>query len=498
METDTIIQADITKGIPLPDKSVHCVVTSPPYWGLRDYGVAGQLGLEKTPEEFIERMVKVFREVWRVLRDDGTCWLNMGDSYAGSGKGVGEDYELSEKQASNTGANFLKTEKKICGYCKKEFVGNLKQRFCSPECGGQDNTPNSKKHGLKPKDLCGIPWRLAFALQGFAVVPFRSFSVWADELKIARELQDWEAVQIVEGKLRRMDFLAGLQADGWYLRQDIIWKKPSPMPESVRDRCTKAHEYIFLMTKKPRYWYDAEAIKEEASTEPHAFGYSKENLDSRRESIVGSHTKGTQNNPSAQTKVVAENGTRNKRSVWTADDLTDFVKWIIETHPEIDVNEYFDIEKKDVWTVPTAPYSEAHFATFPPKLIEPCILAGCPEWVCKKCGEPRRRILSKGGYEPPLADDGERFVDKSRGDKTRKLSGAEYNKAPKPETTGWTDCGCGADFDGGIVLDPFMGSGTVGLVAYQNNRHYIGIELNPEYCELGRIEKERDKYALLE
>jgi len=397
-----------------------------------------------------------------VLRDDGTLWLNMGDSYSGGTVGRND----------------------------KQDGGGLydgKQKGWTGDETRQRNTPP----GLKPKDLCGIPWRLAFALQGFAVVPFRSFSVWADELKIARELQDWEAVQIVEGKLRRMDFLAGLQADGWYLRQDIIWKKPNPMPESVRDRCTKAHEYIFLMTKKPRYWYDAEAIKEEASTEPHAFGYSKENLDSRRESIVGSHTKGTQNNPSAQTKVVAENGTRNKRSVWTADDLTDFVKWIIETHPEIDVNEYFDIEKKDVWTVPTAPYSEAHFATFPPKLIEPCILAGCPEWVCKKCGEPRRRITEseqikrrrKTPTTKPCAD---------RAPSANAVAGVETT------TTGWTDCGCGADFDGGIVLDPFMGSGTVGLVAYQNNRHYIGIELNPEYCELGRIEKERDKYALLE
>ena len=175
----------------LPDESVHCVVTSPPYWGLRDYGVEGQIGLEATPGEFIDTMTEVFREVRRVLRADGTCWVNMGDSYnAHPGQRKTTD-KVGDKQETNVGSNTV----------------------------GSRHVAE-----LKPKDLVGMPWRLAFALQ----------------------------------------------ADGWWLRQDIIWSKPNPMPESVRDRCTKAHEYIFLLTKSERYWYDAEAISEEASENTHA------------------------------------------------------------------------------------------------------------------------------------------------------------------------------------------------------------------------------------
>ncbi len=422
---DTVICGDSLEVMrTFPTGFFYSVITSPPFWGLRDYGTARwvggspdcdhkppddaghtnkptagqrhhagrfagetcwecgakridkQLGLEKTPEEYVAKMVEVFREVWRVLRDDGTLWLNLGDSYASGGRGGGQDGPAGEKQRSNHGALL----------------------------GAKTPPP-----GLKPKDLCGIPWRVAFALQ----------------------------------------------ADGWYLRQDIIWSKPNPMPESVTDRCTKAHEYIFLMTKKPRYYYDAVAIREEAQYGRCAtFRSAKyENNNAHDNSAVDVEGYGA-NTPSYA-------GGRNKRSVWT---------------------------------VPTAPYSEAHFATFPPNLILPCILAGCPERVCKKCGEPRRRIVES--ERKPT-----RNVVAS---KTHGRDSAEFgNKDPQRHitettTTGWTDCGCNAGFDGGIVMDPFMGSGTVGLVAYQNNRHYIGIELNPEYCELGRIEKERDKYALFE
>ena len=182
-----IIQGDAyTELKKLPEKHFHCCVTSPPFWGLRDYGVDGQLGLEKTPEEYVAKMVEIFGEVRRVLRDDGTLWLNLGDSYAGGGRGSGGDGPQNPKQRTNLGAY---------------FDGNT----------GFD-------HGLKPKDLCGIPWRVAFALQ----------------------------------------------ADGWYLRSDIVWAKPNPMPESVRDRPTKAHEFIFLLAKSQRYFFDAEAVKEDA------------------------------------------------------------------------------------------------------------------------------------------------------------------------------------------------------------------------------------------
>jgi len=239
----------------LADGSVHCVVTSPPYWGLRDYGADGQIGLESTPDEYVASMVAVFREVWRVLRDDGTVWLNLGDSYA-AGK-MGRD---------DSGDN---------------------GRF-----GGTRLEPVQRKapEGLKPKDLVGIPWRVAFALQ----------------------------------------------ADGWYLRQDIIWAKPNPMPESVTDRCTKSHEYIFLLSKSARYYYDNEAIKEPSS-----------NLGATNIKFGGTKY-GESDDPKHATKSgneYTDAGTRNKR---------------------------------DVWTVPTRSYKGAHFATFPPDLITPCILAGCP------------------------------------------------------------------------------------------------------------------------
>ena len=236
----------------LEDRSIHTCVTSPPYWGLRDYGHDGQIGLEETPEEYVESMVAVFREVRRVLRDDGTLWLNLGDSYASGPASGGQG---------------------------KQWEGN-----------------NQRPPGLKPKDLVGIPWRVAFALQ----------------------------------------------ADGWYLRSDIIWHKPNPMPESVTDRPTKAHEYVFLLSKSARYYYDAEAIKETATgrapgnkTHKHTAAY--ENGDER------SRTKGGLLNVGAV-------DTRNKRTVWT---------------------------------VPSRPYSGAHFATYPPDLIKPCIMAGAPAggWV---------------------------------------------------------------------------------------------------------------------
>ena len=243
----------------MPSQSINTCVTSPPYWGLRDYGVDGQLGLEPTPEEYVANLVEVFREVRRVLRDDGTLWLNLGDSYNGS-------------KMNRSGQH---------GY--KDGRSNKDKRF---SVGGVE--------GLKPKDLVGIPWMVAFALR----------------------------------------------ADGWYLRQDIIWHKPNPMPESVKDRCTKAHEYIFLLTKKKKYFYDAEAIKEKQSGEIKTRRFSSDGGAKAR--AMGKHISGGNEGTGAKW---TDTGFRNKRSVWT---------------------------------IPTKPFKEAHFATFPPDLIKPCILAGCP------------------------------------------------------------------------------------------------------------------------
>lgn len=320
----------------LPDESVHCVVTSPPYWGLRSYGVDGQIGLEKTPEEYVAKLVKVFREVRRVLRSDGTLWLNMGDSFAS-------------------------------------------------------------------KNLVGMPWRLAFALQ----------------------------------------------ADGWYLRQDIIWHKPSPMPESVTDRCTKAHEYLFLLTKSEKYFFDSFAIREEAVS-----GKGNANsLHNHRKKERDTHG----NAPNTD-------GTRNRRSVWT---------------------------------IPAVSFKGAHFATFPPRLVEPCIKAGTSEkGCCPICAAPVRRITSKERFATrPGADTkitGDPLVDGNR-DPQRHVTIAATSHWEPSCSHHFTE----KEWKPSVVLDPFFGAGTTGLVARALGRRYIGIELNPEYAEMAlyRIIGESRKLA---
>lgn len=293
----------------LPDESVNCCITSPPYWGLRDYGVPGQIGLEATPDEYVARMVEVFAEVRRVLRSDGVCWINLGDSYTSGGR-HGHGTRLGFKQSTNRGAN----DDTSCQRC--------------------DTPP-----GLKPKDLCGIPWRVAFALQ----------------------------------------------TDGWWLRSDIIWAKPAPMPESVTDRLTRSHEYIFLLAKSERYFYDADAIREPLAEDsiPRAMrSRSGGKFNGRPHSEISPLAQGAGYGGANVDRVCPPNG-RNKR---------------------------------DVWTVNTDPFPEAHFATFPPALILPCVLAGCPV--------------------------------------------------------------------GGTILDPFSGAGTTALVAKQNGRHCIGLELNEDYLAM--------------
>lgn len=283
---DYVIGDALTELRKLPDEWAHCCVTSPPYWRQRDYGVAGQLGQEETPELYVEALMGVLREVRRVLRSDGTLWLNLGDTYIGSrcgGQGPGGC--LADRAVSKARANV---------------------------------TPTKSAPGLKRKDLVGIPWRVAFALQ----------------------------------------------ADGWWLRSDVIWDKPTPMPEAVSDRPTKAHEYLFLLARSEQYYYDSAAIRERS----------------------------TSTRPAGNTYQRPERGNdRGRAERW---ELTDWR------------------QKRSVWRVQSMPYPGAHYATFPPKLIEPCIMAGCPL--------------------------------------------------------------------GGIVLDPFFGSGTTGHVAEALGRRWFGIELNPK------------------
>lgn len=294
-ELVTLLQGDcLTHLKNLPDRSIQCCVTSPPYWNLRDYCTDGQLGLEKTPQEYVEKMTEVLREVRRVLKEDGTLWINLGDSYATNGGAHGG----RDDNQRGVGAKL------------------------THESGNGYKNPRRAPNGLKPKDLVGIPWRVAFALQ----------------------------------------------ADGWYLRQDIIWHKPNPMPESVTDRCTKAHEYIFLMSKQERYYYDAEAIKEPVTGNAHARGNGVN---------PNARLPGNVNPPKGQ--LAYENGDHLQR---TKAGLLDYAKRVRARSKQ---NESFSAAVKDlvssrnkrsVWTVPSAPFKGAHFATFPPNLIKPCILAG--------------------------------------------------------------------------------------------------------------------------
>ena len=263
MLTAQVLIGDVRRRLTeLPDASVQSCITSPPYWGLRDYGEDGQIGLEQTPEAYVEQMVNVFREVRRVLKDDGTLWLNLGDSYAGSGRGP--EGNLSKNQDFRFMQN------------KTGFI-----------------TPN----GLKPKDLVGIPFRVAFALQ----------------------------------------------ADGWWLRQDIIWHKPNPMPESVTDRCTKAHEYLFLLTKSNRYYFDNESIKESSvrAGDTQTFGGQK-----ALRNKINKNDPRFRNGSEQWGRTITSGETRNKRSVWT---------------------------------ITTKPFKGAHFAVMPEALVEPCVLAGSRE-----------------------------------------------------------------------------------------------------------------------
>ncbi len=360
----------------MPEKFVQTCVTSPPYYGLRDYGVEGQIGLEESPDEYVQRLVEVFREVRRVLRDDGTVWLNLGDSYWGSG-----------------GAN------NNSGITGRRPAGEKDERD-GPVAYRQRWRSNGV---LKPKDLIGIPWRVAFALQ----------------------------------------------ADGWYLRSDIIWAKPNPMPESVTDRPTRAHEYVFLLAKAKRYFYDADAIREPHVRPLHAPGNKTHN--GRLTASMGHFEEPNRiwGNPSG----------RNKRSVWT---------------------------------IATQPFPEAHFATFPEKLIEPMILAGTSPKACPKCGAPWKRVVERErtGEREVQASDRKGLLRNDLAKHAGRIGEV------KVTTLGWEPtCTCEGNDGSGrcVVLDPFVGSGTTLLVAQRLGRSGIGIELNPDYCAMAsrRINREQ-------
>jgi DNA modification methylase len=398
----------------LPAKHFQTCITSPPYYGLRDYGTAtwvggsencshigdtlgnnrnfideggrgsnkdslstgdcikcgakrvdSQIGLEETPEQFVESLVNVFREIKRVLKDDGTLWLNLGDSYSSGGR--------------TTTTNQSVRGDKDYGVTRPPPV-----------------------EGIKPKDLFGIPWRVAFALQ----------------------------------------------ADGWYLRQDIIWNKPNPMPESVQDRCTKAHEYIFLLSKSPHYYFDNVAIKEETTT----FDNSNRDRDTTK-----------LNNTPGRTKMAG-----------------------------LKTNQYETRNKRSVWTVNTKPYKEAHFAVFPTDLIEPCVLAGSSAKICSGCGKSYRREMVTTDVPDRIVREHMVGVIPKR-DKPSRMNSKDMLSLTKEDNGFVKQCKCDTDkTEQDRIIDPFGGSGTTALVADRHNRDATVIELNEEYIDIAKKRLEGD------
>jgi DNA modification methylase len=390
----------------LPADSVHCVVTSPPYWGLRDYGVAGQLGLEPSPDEYVASMVAVFREVRRVLRPDGVCWLNLGDSYSGGAGGRG---------------NVIARADGTVGCASRKHDGTRIRR-------------NSA--ALKPKDLVGIPWRVAFALQ----------------------------------------------ADGWWLRSDIIWAKPNPMPESVTDRPTKAHEYIFLLTKSARYFYDQEAVREPLSdvslTQIRLSETTPASEEFRRKRPYG-HVGNRKDGHGDCYSLVAKKGGASRGHSMNAAGRN----------------------LRSVWTIATAPFAEAHFATFPPQLAETCIKAGTSDkGCCPACGAPWVRVVDRvfrgNGHTHGDAYDLYQIVGRKM-----KLNGeqlaAAHRANPNTQQGFRPSCACAvATPVPCTVLDPFAGAGTALLVADRLQRHAIGIELNSDYVAMLRARIAGDRGPL--
>ncbi len=382
----------------LPDGSVHCCVTSPPYWGLRDYGHDGQIGLERTPDEFVAKLVEVFREVRRVLRDDGTLWVNIGDSYAGY---------WGDK------------------YAHKPFGADRTPDASTPP---HKKSPNFKAWNVKPKDLVGVPWLLAFALR----------------------------------------------ADGWFLRQDIIWSKPNPMPESVLDRCTKAHEYIFLLSKSERYFYDAAAIAEPTVIPPESACNSF-----ARDEKPGAVPPGNNPQKRASRVSVARGGFDGKTNALVGREAFRAVR--------------AKRNKRSVWTITTKPYRGAHFATFPPELPEICIKAGTSEkGVCPHCAAPWvRTVETQRVMRHELPEDNPnyrpgRYTRKAGGNDEYANGGGQAFSVKTGEA--WSQsCDCQSHTPvHAVVLDPFGGAGTTGLVADRLQRNAILIELNPVYAEMAR------------
>lgn len=458
----TLHQGDVLDVLrQMPDESIDCCVTSPPYWGLRDYGVVGQIGLEATPDEYVQKMVIVFREIRRVLRSHGTLWLNLGDSYAQNG-GPG----WQGKNGQRADRRFTATRDTV----------PMREVMRRPPWD------------LKPKDLVGIPWRVALALQ----------------------------------------------ADGWYLRSDIIWAKPNPMPESVIDRPTKAHEYVFLLSKSERYHYDTEAIREDFASSPsdlRKMAAGQDRIGGKNKNLTDPHVSANAATNAGRKRAVGNAAVAARALTIVEPDAPPAPSFpgIGPQHGAVrDRNEKYEPMKvnigrnaRTVWTIATQPYPEAHFATFPTELPRRCIAAGTSEkGSCSECGIPWARATSTSYTNPGnRSSNGRRDGQGFRETGVRVMaSGQRLEK--QVETTGWEPrcrivdyrevpsvrggpatrepiyaaCSEAGGVRPGVVLDPFAGSGTTLAVARDLGRYAIGIEINPEYVRL--IEKRCAQHAL--
>lgn len=599
----------------LGDNSVHCIVTSPPYFGLRDYGVDGQMGLEKTPEEYLSTMVDLFRVLYKKLRHDGTLWLNMGDFYAGSGKGEqGASGEMADRAIVNA--------RKVRN---STLTGGLRTQIEALRSHEMSSTPN-----LKPKDLGGIPWRLALALQqpyytgkiknerdrvwlaaiidghgcmfihkrkvgqsngqgyvrktdsfgtGLEVTsinedilkhcatitgvgsiccvdrkkkrtsPLFRWNVRSNECKwiieeiyphlIAKKHQARillncpasgdEAAQCHQSlidlhncRATSLDFNAPetLFEPGYYLRQDIIWNKMNPMPESVYDRCTKSHEYIFLLAKSRKYYYDYLAISTEVRTNvayktPDGWdttsgegGHGSFHKNGREKGSIPELTRVKY----AWGRAIDSDPTDNRRGDGSA--IAKRKSGNLERKPrpgtpeDNPANQAGSVpwegakaNKRSVWTVTTQPFKEAHFATFPQKLIVDCIKAGTSEYgCCAICGAPYVRDVQKelvpieGASFNTVPDERDAGADENDQASNRVKDGHKPGHANNYCTTGWKkSCRCpGAGIMNCVVLDPFMGAGTTALVARKLNRSFIGFEINEEYIRIAEDRLRKD------
>ncbi len=452
IEMIKLYNMDVMKALKqMPSESVDMQITSPPYWGLRDYGVEGQIGLEPNFNDYIKRMLDIFDEVKRVLKKDGTCWVNLGDTYYNSAgrndrthfdkRGI--DFKPDEwKRPSRDNYNSIEV-KKVCLYCGNEFKGKPKSQFCSTEClNKMGNDFRSQNRQLQDKCLCAIPER----------------------------------------------FMLGMIDRGWILRNKIIWHKPNHMPTSVKDRFANSWEYLFFFSKSKKYYFDLDAVREPHQTNENrpmgivrerTFGYNTEypmirSLKSGNPNIGQQqfHSENINYNPKGKNPddVIQTRDTVHYKSRPDPRDNREFKNVNMGEHP-------LGKNPADFWNITTQPYKEAHFAVFPEALVERPIKT-TPRWICNKCGKARERIV-----ETEKIYQAKDVKGKSQSEEFKTMRYKDRYDS-QHITKGWTNCNCNAGFHPAVILDIFVGSGTTLKVARDLKRDSIGIEIKKDYCNL--------------